>query len=240
MNSASPAQSPVRTAPQSFDSLANAPLRIEDRRPLDRSTRSRRSLNFSALSPVRASQELESLENAPLRKNIRRSSEITTRNRRSLNFNLLSPVRASPASQEIESLANAPLRKNIRRSLDTTTRTRRSLDFFALSPVRAAPVPQNFDSLANAPVRKNMRRSLDTTSRSRRSLNFSINLAPAQEASEAPAQVPKTPIRSELTPEVVQGLSWAPIRNNRQTRRSLDSARPAVLVFSLENPSQDA
>ncbi|CAD6185789.1 unnamed protein product [Caenorhabditis auriculariae] len=196
MNSASSAQSPVRTAPQSFDSLASAPLR----------------------------------------KNIRRSLDITTRTRRSLNFSVLSPVRAS---QEFESLPNAPLRRNIRRSWDMSTRTRRSLNFFALSPVRVAPVSQNFESLANAPVRQNMRRSLDTTTRTRRSLNFLIDLAPAQETSEAPAEAPKTPTRSEMAPEVFERLTWAPIRE-RQTRRSLESVQPPVLVFSLGNPSRDA
>ncbi|CAD6185796.1 unnamed protein product [Caenorhabditis auriculariae] len=287
MNSASSAQSPVRTAPQSFDSLANAPLRksfrrsldtttktanrrnldffalspvrpasssqeIDNmanaplreniRRPLDITTRTRRSLDFNALSPVRHAPALEdfnNLANAPLRKTIRRSLDTTTKvaTRRSLNFNVLSPVRASPASQEIDSLANAPLRKNIRRSLDTTTRTRRSLNFFALSPVRAAPVPQNFDSLENAPLRRNMRRSLDTTTKTRRSLNFLMDLAPAQRMSETLAEVSKTPTRSEMAPEVVQRLSWAP---NRQTRRSLDSAQPPVLVFALENSSRNA
>ncbi|CAD6185762.1 unnamed protein product [Caenorhabditis auriculariae] len=107
MNSASSAQSPVRTAPQSFDSLANAPLRIEIRRPLDITTRTRRSLDFNALSPVRhtpAPQVFDSLTNAPLRENIRRSLDTTTRTRRSLDFSLdlalpksVKPVPEAPA-----------------------------------------------------------------------------------------------------------------------------------------------
>ncbi|CAD6185761.1 unnamed protein product [Caenorhabditis auriculariae] len=208
MNSASSAQSPVRTAPQSFDSLANAPFRKDIRRSLDITTRTRRSLDFNALSPVRASpapQVFDILANAPLRENIRRSLDTTTRTRRSLDFSLdlALPKSVKPVPEVPTGILKTP--------------TRSKISSKAAKRVTWAPIRKTREN-------RKSRRSSESAFRAPEAPSGILKTPPRSKMSpKASKRVTWAPIRKT--------------RENRESRRSSESVQPSALSLANWNPN---